>query len=40
MVLLTSDTTEVTEKIADTITSTTEENVKQVNVFLKYISRQ
>lgn len=37
MVLLTSDTTEVTEKIADTITSTTEENVKQVNVFLKYI---
>lgn len=37
MILLTSDTAEVTDKIADTITSTTEENVKQVNVFFRYL---
>ena len=37
MVLLTSDTSEVASQIADTISSKTEENVKQVNVFLEYI---
>lgn len=40
MVLLTSDTSEVASQIADTISSKTEENVKQVNVFLEYIQER